>query len=174
MQDLEYDDAVSLLEDLDKDEQAENSEALSPVDRAALQRSLDFPEESAGRLMQTTLVTAPPFWTAGKAIDFMRDADEEDLPDQFFEIFIVDPAHRLLGNVFLDTLMRAKSSAKLEEIMLVDRRRVSVLEDREEVARIFERYDLGSVPVVDEGERLVGVITIDDIVDVIQEEAAPI
>jgi magnesium transporter len=171
VQDLEYDDAVTLLEDLNKEDQAEILEALSPVDRAALQRSLDYPEDSAGRLMQTTLVTAPPFWTAGQAIDFMRDADEEDLPDQFFEIFIVDPAHRLLGNVFLDTLMRARSSARLEEIMLADRRRVSVLEDREEVARIFERYNLVSVPVVDEGERLVGVITIDDIVDVIQEEA---
>jgi len=169
--DLEYDDAVSLLEDLDKKDQDEILEALSPVDRAALQRSLDYPEESAGRLMQTTLVTAPPFWTAGQAIDFMRDTDEEDLPDQFFEIFIVDPAHRLLGNVFLDTLMRAKSSARLEEIMLADRRRVSVLEEREEVARIFERYNLVSVPVVDEAERLVGVITIDDIVDVIQAEA---
>jgi len=171
VQDLEYDDAVSLLEDLDKKDQDEILEALSPVDRAALQRSLDYPEESAGRLMQTTLVTAPPFWTAGQAIDFMRDTDEEDLPDQFFEIFIVDPAHRLLGNVFLDTLMRAKSSARLEEIMLADRRRVSVLEEREEVARIFERYNLVSVPVVDEAERLVGVITIDDIVDVIQAEA---
>jgi magnesium transporter len=171
VRDLESDDAVSLLEDLDKKEQNEILEALPPVDRAALQRSLDYPEDSAGRLMQTTLVTAPPFWTAGQAIDFMRDADEEDLPDQFFEIFIVDPAHRLLGNVFLDTLMRAKSGARLEEIMLPDRRRVSVLEDREEVARIFERYNLVSVPVVDEGERLVGVITIDDIVDVIQAEA---
>jgi len=171
VQDLEYDDAVSLLEDLNEEDQAEILEALSPVDRAALQRSLDYPEESAGRLMQTTLVTAPPFWTAGQAIDFMRDTDEEDLPDQFFEIFIVDPAHRLLGNVFLDTLLRAKSGARLEEIMLTDRRRVSVLEEREEVARIFERYNLVSVPVVDEAERLVGVITIDDIVDVIQAEA---
>jgi magnesium transporter len=171
VQDLEYDDAVSLLEDLNEEDQAEILEALSPVDRAALQRSLDYPEDSAGRLMQTTLVTAPPFWTAGQAIDFMRDTDEEDLPDQFFEIFIVDPAHRLLGNVFLDTLLRAKSAARLEEIMLPDRRRVSVLEEREEVARIFERYNLVSVPVVDEAERLVGVITIDDIVDVIQAEA---
>jgi len=171
VQELEYDDAVSLLENLDEEDQAEILDALSAVDRAALKRSLDYPEESAGRLMQTTLVTAPPFWTAGQAIDFMRDADEEDLPDLFFEVFIVDPMHRLLGNVFLDTLLRAKSSARLEEIMLVDRRRVSVLEDREEVARLFERYNLVSAPVVDEAERLVGVITIDDVVDVIQAEA---
>ncbi|WOJ91579.1 magnesium transporter [Methylocapsa polymorpha] len=171
VRDLESDDAVTILEDLDAEDQAEILEALPPVDRAQLQRSLDYPDYSAGRLMQTTFVTAPPFWTAGQAINIMRDTDEENLPDSFFEIFIVDPAHRLLGNVFLDTLLRAKSSAKLEDIMCSDRRRVEVKEDREEVARVFQRYNLVSVPVVDEAERLVGVITIDDIVDVIQEEA---
>jgi magnesium transporter len=171
VRELESDDAVTLLEDLDKAEQAEILEALPAVERVALQRSLDYPEDSAGRLMQTTLVTAPPFWTAGQMIDFMRDADEEELPDTFFEVFIVDPAHRLLGNVFLDTLMRAKGMTRLEDLMQTDRRRVAVSEDREEVARIFQRYNLVSVPVVDEAERLVGVITIDDIVDVIREEA---
>jgi magnesium transporter len=171
VRDLENDDAVTILEDLDAEDQAEILEALPPVDRAQLQRSLDYPDHSAGRLMQTTFVTAPPFWTAGQAIDVMRDTDEENLPDSFFEIFIVDPAHRLLGNIFLDTLLRAKSSTRLEEIMSVDRRRVEVTEDREEVALLFQRYNLVSVPVVDEAERLVGVITIDDAVDVIQEEA---
>lgn len=171
VRDLESDDAVALLEDLDAEDQAEILEALPPIDRAQLQRSLDYPDYSAGRLMQTTFVSAPPFWTAGQAINAMRDADEEHLPDSFFEIFIVDPAHRLLGNVFLDTLLRAKSSARLEDVMCADRRRVGVMEDRDEVARIFQRYNLVSVPVVDEAERLVGVITIDDIVDVIREEA---
>jgi magnesium transporter len=171
VRDLESDDAVTILEDLDKEEQTEVLEALPAIERVALQRSLEYPEHSAGRLMQTTFVTAPPFWTAGHAIDVMRDTDEDQLPDSFFEIFIVDPAHRLLGNVFLDTLLRAKSSARLEDIMNPDRRRVTVTEDREEVARMFERYNLVSVPVVDEADRLVGVITIDDIVDVIQEEA---
>jgi magnesium transporter len=121
--------------------------------------------------MQTTFVTAPPYWTAGQAIDVMRDADEADLPDSFFEIFIVDPAHRLLGTLFLDTLLRARSTTLLQDIMSSDRRRVEVTEDQEDVARVFERYNLVSVAVVDEGERLVGVITIDDVVDVIQEEA---
>jgi magnesium transporter len=171
VRDLENDDALTILEDLDAEDQAEILEALPPVDRAQLQRSLDYPDHSAGRLMQTTFVSAPPFWTAGQAIDVMRDTDEEHLPDSFFEIFIVDPAHRLLGNVFLDTLLRSKSAARLDEIMCVDRRRVEVTEDREEVALVFQRYNLVSVPVVDEAERLVGVITIDDIVDVIQEEA---
>ncbi|ACB95250.1 magnesium transporter [Beijerinckia indica] len=170
VRELESDDALTILEDFDAKEQAEILQALPPVDRAALRRCLDYPDNAAGRLMQTTVVTAPPFWTAGQAIDIMRETDEEDLPDSFFEIFIVDPAHRFLGNVFLDTLMRARSSALLEDIMERDRRRVVVTEDRGEVARIFQRYNLISVPVVDEAERLVGVITIDDIVDVIQEE----
>ncbi|ACK49667.1 magnesium transporter [Methylocella silvestris BL2] len=171
VRDLENDDAVTLLEDLEPEEQAEILDALSPVDRAQLQRSLDYPDHSAGRLMQTTFVTAPPYWTAGQAIDVMRDTDEADLPDSFYEVFIVDPGHRLLGTVFLDTLLRSKSRALLEDIMSADRRRVEVTEDREEVARLFQRYNLVSAPVVDEGDRLVGVITIDDVVDVIQEEA---
>ncbi|MGD0634339.1 MAG: magnesium transporter [Beijerinckiaceae bacterium] len=171
VQDLESDDAVALLEDLDKEDQDEILQAMPPIDRAALQRSLDFPEKSAGRLMQTTLVTVPPFWTAGQAVDTMRDADEQDLPDEFFEIFVVDPGHRLLGNVFLDALMRAKPSKKLSDIMRTDRRRVKVTDEAEDVAELFERYNLVSAPVVDEADRLVGVITIDDIVDVIRAEA---
>jgi magnesium transporter len=171
VRDLESDDALTILEDLDADEQAEILESLPTVDQVQLRRSLEYPTYSAGRLMQTSFVTAPPFWTAGHAIDMMRDTDEEQLPDSFFEIFIVDPAYRLLGNVFLDTLLRTKSSAKLEDIMNSERRTVHVTEEQDEVARLFERYNLVSVPVVDDGDRLVGVITIDDIVDVIQEEA---
>ncbi len=171
MRELETDDAVILLEDFDKDEQAEILQALPAVDRAALQRSLEYADGSAGRLMQTTLVIAPPFWTAAQMIDFLRDADAEALPESFFEVFIVDPAHRLLGNVFLDGVLRARGSQRLGDIMQTDRRCVLVSEDREEVARIFQRYNLVSVPVVDEAQRLVGVITIDDIVDVIREEA---
>jgi len=171
VQDLESDDAVALLEDLDAEDQAEILEALPPIDRAALKRSLDFPEDSAGRLMQTTVVTVPPFWTAGQAIDMMRDADPDDLPDEFYEIFVVDPGHRLLGNVFLDALMRARPDTRLADMMRTDRRRVPTSEAAEDVAELFERYNLVSAPVVDEAERLVGVITIDDVVDVIREEA---
>ncbi len=171
VQDLESDDAVALLEDLDKEDQDAILDAMPAIDRAALQRSLDFPENSAGRLMQTTLVTAPPFWTAGRAIDTMRDADEADLPDEFYEVFIVDPAHRLLGNVFLDALMRARPDRPLGDFMRTDRRRVAVTDEAEEVAELFERYNLVSAPVVDEADRLVGVITVDDIVDVIRAEA---
>jgi len=170
MRDLESDDAVAILEDLDREEQAEILEAMPAMDRATLQRSLDYPEYSAGRLMQTTLLTAPPFWTAGQTLDHIHDASDEDLPDSFFEVFVVDPAHHLLGNVFLDALVRAKRSARLDELMS-ERHSVYVTEDQEEVARVFERYNLVSAPVTDHNGRLVGVITIDDIVDVIEEEA---
>ncbi|MGP8231048.1 MAG: magnesium transporter [Methylovirgula sp.] len=168
---LEADDALVLLEDLPPQEQSEILQAMPAVERVALQRSLEYPDNSAGRLMQTTLVTSPPFWTAGEMIDFLRDAPEEDLPESFFEIFVVDPAHRLIGNVFLDQLLRVNAHARLGDILDSDRRRVGVEEDREDVARLFQRYNFVSVPVVDEAERLVGVITIDDIVDVIREEA---
>lgn len=168
---LEADDAVTILEDLPADEQQQVLESLPAGEAIALRRSLEYPENSAGRLMQTTMVTAPPFWTAGQTLDFIHDVSDDDLPDSFFDIFVVDPAHRFLGNVFLDALVRARRTQTLEELMNPERHRVSVLEDQEEVARIFERYNLVSVPVVDEGDRLVGAITIDDIVDVIREEA---
>ena len=170
MRDLESDDAVAILEDLDREEQAEILEAMPAMDRATLQRSLDYPEYSAGRLMQTTLLTAPPFWTAGQTLDHIHDASDDDLPDSFFEVFVVDPSHHLLGNVFLDALVRARRSARLDELMS-ERHSVYVTEDQEEVARVFERYNLVSAPVTDANGRLVGVITIDDIVDVIEEEA---
>ena len=170
MRDLESDDAVAILEDLDREDQAEILEAMPAIDRATLQRSLDYPEYSAGRLMQTTLLTAPPFWTAGQTLDHIHDASDDDLPDSFFEVFVVDPSHHLLGNVFLDALVRARRSARLDELMS-ERHSVHVTEDQEEVARVFERYNLVSAPVTDPNGRLVGVITIDDIVDVIEEEA---
>ena len=169
MRDLESDDAVALLEGLDAADQAEILEALSPIDRAAIRRSLDFAEDSAGRLMRDEFIAVPAFWTVGQVIDHMREST--DLPDSFFEVFVVDPGHRLLGQIFLDQLVRTKRPVAVEAIMAADRRRVRVDEAEEDVARLFERYNLVSAPVVDAGDRLVGVITIDDIVDVIQEEA---
>jgi magnesium transporter len=172
MRELESDDAVTLLETLEPADQEEVLDALPLSERLVLRRSLDAPEGSAGRLMQTTLIAAPPFWTAGHVLDFFHDTDPDELPDSFFEVFVVDPAYRLLGTVFLDALVRARPNATLGEIMQSDRRRVIASEDAAETARLFERYNLVSMPVVDEAERLVGVITIDDIVDVIQEAAS--
>lgn len=172
VRELESDDAVAILETLEPAEQAEVLEALPAQERVVLRRSLDYPEDSAGRLMQTTLVAAPPFWTAGRVFDYFRETDSESLPESFFEVFVVDPGHHLLGTVFLDALVRAKPNARLDEIMQSDRRRVKATEDGAEAARLFEKYNLVSAPVVDESERLVGVLTVDDIVDVIQEQAS--
>lgn len=169
VKDLESDDAVYILEDLDKEEQAEILEGLPASERIALQKSLDYPENSAGRLMRTDLIAVPPFWTAGQVLDELQD--NEDVPHSFFEVFVVDPAHRFLGNIFLDKLVRSARKNRVDQLMSADRLRVRVDEEEEEVARMIARYNLVSVPVVDEAERLVGVITIDDIVDVIQEEA---
>jgi magnesium transporter len=172
VRELESDDAVAILETLEPKEQAEVLEALPAHERVVLRRSLDYPEDSAGRLMRTELVAVPPFWTAGQVLDFFRETDPDILPDSFFEVFVVDPAYRLLGTVFLDALVRARPTARLDEIMQADRRRVTVEEDGADVARLFERYNLVSAPVVDASERLVGVVTIDDVVDVIQEQAS--
>lgn len=172
VRDLESDDAIAILETLEPKEQAEVLDALPAHERVVLRRSLDYPEDSAGRLMQTTLVAVPPFWSAGQVLDFFRETDGDVLPDSFFEVFVVDPGYHFQGTVFLDALVRAKPTARLDEIMQADRRRVKVSQDAGDVARLFERYNLVSAPVVDEAERLVGVITIDDIVDVIQEAAS--
>lgn len=166
--DLDSDDAVFILEDLTVEDQAEILDQLPALERIVLQRSLNYPEESAGRRMQTEYIAVPPFWTVGQAIDYMRDT--EDLPENFYELFVVDPTYRLLGTVALDRLLRTQRPVSVSDIMGETAHTVQAEEDQEEVARTFERYNLVSAAVVDESERLVGVLTIDDIVDVIHEE----
>jgi magnesium transporter len=166
---LDSDDAVYILEDLDEEDQAAILEELPYADRAQLQKSLDYPEESAGRRMQTEFIAVAPFWTVGQTIDYMREA--QDLPDDFYEIYVVDPSFHLQGAVALDKILRTKRAEKVTSIMTETRHAVLATEDQEEVARMFERYNLVSSAVVDENDRLVGVLTVDDIVDVIQEEA---
>lgn len=169
VRDLDSDDAVYILEDLDAEDQEDILEQIPLSERAQLVRSLDYPEDSAGRLMQTDFIAVPPFWTVGQTIDYCRDA--EDLPDDFTEIYVVDPAFKLVGAVALDKLLRAKRPMKITEIVDEDHHVIAVDEDREEVARLFERYNLFAAPVVDDAERLVGVIMVDDVVDVVKEEA---
>ncbi len=165
---LESDDAVYILEDLEPKEREEILEQLPASDRAALKRNLDYPEESAGRRMQSAFIAVPQFWTVGQAIDHMREAD--DLPDDFYELFIVDPAHRLVGVVQLNRLLRSQRPTQLVDIMDETDNVVHATDGQEDVARRFQRYDLVSAPVVDEADRLVGVLTIDDMLDVIEEE----
>lgn len=167
--DLDSDDAVYILEDLNDEDQEEILAKLPFHDQVALRRSLDYPEETAGRRMQTDFIAVPLFWTVGQTIDYLRE--HKTLPDEFYEIFVIDPAFRFVGAVALNRLLRAMRTTRVAEVMSDDRQRVQATDDQEEVARLFERYNLVSVAVVDEAERLVGVITIDDIVDVIQAEA---
>jgi magnesium transporter len=169
VRELESDDAVELLEGLDEEDQEEILEKLPQSERDALERSLEYPENSAGRRMQTEFIAVPPDWTVGQAIDYMRDTP--DLPDRFYEIYAVDSAKHWQGAVSLDTLLRARRPIPLADLVDEDRRRVSVMDDQEEVARLFGKYNLVAVPVVDTANRLVGVITVDDVVDVIEEEA---
>jgi magnesium transporter len=169
VRELESDDAVELLEALGEQEQEEILEKLPPTERVAIERSLEYPENSAGRRMQTEFIAVPPDWTAGQAIDYMRDTP--DLPDRFYEIYAVDSAQHLQGAVPLDALLRSRRPVPLSDLIEEDRRRVSVTDEQGEVARLFEKYNLVAAPVVDTEDRLVGVITIDDVVDVIEEEA---
>ncbi len=169
VQELDSDDAVYILEDLDAADQDEILAQLPFTERIRLRRSLAYPEETAGRRMQTEFVAVPPFWTVGQTIDYMRE--EQNLPDRFSQIFVIDPTFRLLGAIDLDRILRTKRTVKVEDIMHETRHAIPASMDQEEAAQIFEQYDLLSAAVVDENERLVGVLTIDDVVDVIQQEA---
>ena len=169
VQELDSDDAVYILEDLDEEDQEEILGKLPFTERIRLRRALDYPEETAGRRMQTEFVAVPPFWTVGQTIGYMRE--DQNLPDRFSQIFVIDPSFKLLGAIDLDQILRTKRAVRVEEVMHETRHAIPATMDQEEAAREFEQYDLLSAAVVDENERLVGVLTIDDVVDVIQQEA---
>ena len=169
VRDIDSDDAVYILEDLESDEQAEILSKIPIQDRMRILRSLEYPEETAGRRMQTELVAVPEFWSVGQTIDYMRE--EENLPDRFHEIFVVGPAFELLGSVALDRILRTNRKKKVFDIMGDTIYPIDANLDQEEAARLFERYDLISAAVIDASNRLVGVLTIDDVVDVIHQEA---
>jgi magnesium transporter len=166
---LDSDDAVYILEDLDHEDREEILAQLPFTERVRLRRALDYPESSAGRRMQTEFVAVPPFWTIGQTIDYMRD--EEELPESFAQIFVIDPTFKLLGAVDLDKILRSKRQTKIESIMRETNHPIPAEMDQEEAAQLFEQYDLLSAAVVDDNGRLVGILTIDDVVDVIHEEA---
>ena len=167
---LESDDAIELIQGISEDRQQAILDKLSTQIRAQVEQGLTFPDESAGRLIQREVVALPQFWTVGKTIDHMR-ASADHLPSDFYVIYVVDPLHRVEGAVHLSHLLRAKRSQKLSDIQQTNIHPIPALMDQEEVAEVFRRYCLVSAPVVGEGNRLLGVITVDDIVDVIHEEA---
>ncbi|MEE9140439.1 MAG: magnesium transporter [Alphaproteobacteria bacterium] len=166
---LDTDDAVDLIEDLDAEVQQEVLKAIPAVERVMLETGLAYPEDSAGRLMQRELVAVPAFWSVGEVIDHLRTA--EDLPDDFYDLFIVDPRHRPVGKIPLSRVLRTKRPVAVGDIMLAQFITVPVDMDQEEVAFLFRQRDLVSAPVVEADGRLMGVITVDDVVDVIDEEA---
>ncbi len=170
---LDTDDAVDFIEELDEEEQRLLLEAIPESDRALIEQALSYPEDSAGRLMQREVVRIPAFWTVGETIDFLRqsaDQEEDSLPEVFYNIFVVDPKHKPVGMIALSGLLRTRRHVKVTEVMEVDMKVISASTDQEDVAFLFRQRDLVSAPVVDGAGRLVGAITIDDVVDVIHEE----
>ncbi len=173
---LDTDDAVQVIEELEEHEQKQVLDAIPTSERTLIEEGLGYPEDSAGRLMQREVMTVPEFWNVGETIDFLREhADDEEndggfMPDLFYDIFVVDPAHRPVGSVALSRLLRSHRQVTVTDIMSDEMKLIPVEEDQEDVAYLFSQRDLVSAPVVDSGGRLVGVVTVDDIVDVIHEE----
>lgn len=168
VRDLDTDDVVDILEDLEAPAQGRILDALDKADRVAVEQAMAYPEGSAGRLMQREVVVAPEHWTVGEAIDFLRGA--EVLPDQFYHVILVDPRMRPLGYVTLGRILSARREVALKDLAEESFRTVEATEEEAEVAYIFNQYHLISCPVVDAGGRLVGVITIDDAMNVLDEE----
>jgi magnesium transporter len=167
---METDDAVAMIEDLEEDEQRAVLRALDPDDRAAIEEALSFPEESAGRLMQRDLIAVPEHWSVGQVIDFLRAG--EGLADSFWEVFVVDERHHPIGTMPLSRILRTQRDVPVAEIMQREQTLIPVDMDQEEVALRFQKYALISAAVVDGAGRLVGMVTVDDIVHIIQEEAS--
>ncbi|MGA1187257.1 MAG: magnesium transporter [Candidatus Puniceispirillaceae bacterium] len=169
LQDLSTDDAINIIEELEQDDLQDVLAALSAEDRVLVEEGLSFPEDSAGRLMQREIVTVPSFWTVGQTIDFLRSG--KSAIEDFYLIFVTDPSRKPLGEIALSRLLCAQRPRRVSELMDTDFRSIPVDMDQEEVAVLFRRYGMVSAGVVDPHNRLVGMITNDDVIDVIDEEA---
>ena len=170
MRELDSDDVVDILEDLEDAQQATLLSALDEGDRAAVEQAMSYPEYSAGRLMQRETVMAPEHWTVGQAINYLRETPEAELPDQFYHMIIVDPRLHPVGNVTLGKIMRSKRETPLKALYEETFKVFSATQVEGDVAYAFNQYHLISAPVVDEDGRLIGVITIDDAMAVLDEE----
>ncbi len=168
VRELDTDDVVDILEDLEAPAQGKILDALELVDRVAVEQAMSFPEGSAGRLMQREVVVAPEHWTVGDAIDHLRGSDH--LPDQFYHVILVDPRMKPLGYVTLGRVLSSRREVRLKDIVEDSFRTVQATEEESEIAYIFNQYHLISCPVVDANDRLVGVITIDDAMNVLDEQ----
>src|SRR5258708_34426345 len=165
---MESDGAADGVDALEADTRAKVLAAMPDVERAAIETTLAYEDETAGRLMQREVVAAPQFWTVGQTIDHLR-RESEELPELFFDVYVVDPAYKPVGAAPVSHLLRTKRETPLAQIM-EQVTEIPVDMDQEEVAYIFNKYRLISAPVVEAGGRLVGQITVDDIVGGIQEE----
>lgn len=170
VREMDSDDVVDLIEDLDDANQQTILSALEEGDRAMVEQSMAFPEYSAGRLMQREVVMAPEHWTVGEAIDRLRSADEDDLPTQFYHVVLIDPRLHPIGNVTLGKLMRSRRDVKLMDLVEDTFRVIPATQAESDVAYAFNQYHLISAPVVDDEGRLIGLITIDDAMAVLDEE----
>jgi magnesium transporter len=166
---LDTDDAVAIIEDMDVEDQREVLRALDPDDRAAIEEALSYPEESAGRLMQRELIAVPEHWTVGDVLDYLRG--NEELTTDFWEIFVVDPTHKPVGTCELSWVLRTPRTVAIGDVMKREQTLIPVDMDQEEVALRFQKYALISAAVIDTSGRLVGMITVDDVVHIISEEA---
>ncbi len=167
---METDDAVHILEDLSAQSQQEILEEMPSAARQEVEESLTYPAASAGRLMRKTVVAVPEGWTVGDTIDFLRASEQDDLPEFFYVLYTVDAAFAPTGRILLSAILSHKRDVKLTEIYHTNLYAVGPETDQEEVAYLFRKYALVEAPVVNETGKLVGTITVDDVVDVIQEE----
>jgi magnesium transporter len=166
---LDTDDAVAIIEDMEPEDQREVLRALDPDDRAAIEEALSYPEETAGRLMQRELIAVPEHWSVGDVLDYLRG--HEELATDFWEIFVVDPAHHPVGTCALSWILRSPRGVAISDVMKREQTLIPADMDQEEVALRFQKYALISAAVVDASGRLVGMITVDDVVHIISEEA---
>lgn len=169
VQDMETDDLVYLIEDLEQDEQNQILSHLEDADRHAVEASLQYDEGTAGRLMSREMVICPPHWSVGEAIDYMRS--HEDLPETFYKVILADARMHVAGTVMLGTIMAHPRDHKLIDLADTNPRLIPVDQPEEDVAYAFNQYHMVSAPVVDADGRLVGVITIDDAMEVLEDEA---
>ena len=168
VRELDSDDVVDLVEDLEEDQQGAILGALDDADRVAVEQALSFPEGSAGRLMQREVVRAPEHWNVGQMIDYLR-SEKAELPEQFYHIILVTPAMKPVGYVSLGRLLSSARATSLKDILEDSFRTIPAKQDEDDVAYAFNQYHLISAPVVDDDGRLVGVITIDDAMSVLDE-----
>lgn len=167
---LETDDAVAIIEDLEEDEQQAVLAELEPEDRAAIESALTYPEESAGRIMQRDLVAVPEHMNVGQLIDYLRE--HGDLTTEFWEVYVVDPSHKPVGTCQLSWILRVPRDIAVSDIMKREQSLIPVDMDQEEVALRFQKYNLISAAVVNEDGRLIGMITVDDILHIVEDEAS--